>query len=228
MPTKPIEKHRKVAGLDLSLTCPCICIIDPYDSENINVPFEKCRWYYLTDNTSRVLDLPNIKGKLIDDYTCEQERYETLAEWAVGILESEGIVSVGIEGYAFGAASNSLTRLAESCGLLKYLLYTKDISMDIYPPTQVKKIVTGSGVANKEMMLRAFINDTGVDMAAHIAPHFKIRGKKPSMQRIIDGSPSSDLVDAYYIGVLHRVEDTIAQMEYFPELDSPSKEKNDA
>ena len=227
MPTKPIEKHRKVAGLDLSLNCPAICVIDPYDSENINVPFDQCRWYYLTDNTSRVLDLPNIKGKLIEDYTSDQQRYETLAEWAVDILQREGIVSVGIEGYAYNAQTSSLTKLAESCGLLKYLLYTNGMSMDVYPPTQVKKIVTGNGLATKAQMLQAFINDTGVDMAAHIAPHFKIRGKKPAMKHIIDGSPSSDLVDAYYIGVLHRVEDTIGQMEYFPELDTP-KEKNDA
>jgi len=77
--------------------------------------------------------------------------------------------------------------LAENCGILKYMLYKAEYKFFTVPPTVVKKYATGKGNATKEKMYEAFLNETFIDLHNIISPTTKL------------GSPTTDIVDAWYI-----------------------------
>ena len=112
-----------VAGVDYSLRTPTICVIPPNRNPLTIVPFDSCEFYFLTDQKSLAIDKGNIHGTLMGAWSTPEERYETIADWTLGVLRKHSCRSVGIEDYTFRAANQSaLTQLAESTGLLKYFL----------------------------------------------------------------------------------------------------------
>ena len=189
-----------VAGIDYSLRCPAICVIPPTDINNTVIPFENCHFYYLTTVQKDAIDQENIHGSVLGVYSSDEERYESIADWAVEVLKKHQCQCVGIEGYAYNASNtSSLTQLAENQGLLKYKLFQNNIAYDIFAPSAIKKFATSKGNANKDLMFDAWLNDTGVDLQSVFS-------------RDADGkirSPVSDIVDAYYIALSERV-DTVA------------------
>jgi len=95
-------------------------------------------------------------------------------------------VIVLIEDYSFGS-KGKVFNLAENCGILKYMLYKAEYKFFTVPPTVVKKYATGKGNATKEKMYEAFLNETFIDLHNIISPTTKL------------GSPTTDIVDAWYI-----------------------------
>lgn len=201
--------NETVAGIDLSLNCPAICVIEGYDDDILCVPYERCHFYYLTNDVNRVHNDTRIHGELMGDWSNDQERYETIAEWALAILKRHDVKHIGIEGYAYGANTSCLTKLAENCGLLKYILHTNGITFDVYPPSNIKKLVTGNGNASKAQMYGGWFNDTGVDL-----PPLFYKGKIPSI-KCISKSPISDIVDAYYIATVQRAEVELMNRDFY-------------
>jgi len=57
---------------------------------------------------------------------------------------------VFIEGFSFGSNSRSVTSLAELQGAIKYNLNKSNISWKSFPPSTVKKFISGNGHAQKE------------------------------------------------------------------------------
>jgi Holliday junction resolvasome RuvABC endonuclease subunit len=118
----------------------------------------------------------------------DQERYENIASWVLTILagfEKEK-VTILIEDYSFGSKGR-VFNLAENCGILKYMLYKAGYRFFTVPPTVVKKYATGKGNATKEKMYDAFVVETGIDLHNIISRTTKL------------GSPTTDIVDAWYI-----------------------------
>jgi len=62
-----------------------------------------------------------------------------------------------IEGFSFGSNSRSVTSLAELQGSIKYNLNKLNISWKSFPPSTVKKFITGNGHAQKEDVKEACI-----------------------------------------------------------------------
>lgn len=58
-----------------------------------------------------------------------------------------------IEGYANAAQGSSLLDLAELGGIIKWQLYHADVTFVVIPPAQLKIYATGTGQANKAMMV---------------------------------------------------------------------------
>ena len=127
----------------------------------------------------------NIYGERLSDWNSEEERYETIADWATDIVM--GCSHVAIEGYAY-SASGRIFHIAENTGLLKYKLYRMSIPVTIIPPTEVKKYATGKGNADKNQMYDAFFEETLMPLKTELAPNRKEVA-----------SPVSDIVDSYYI-----------------------------
>jgi Holliday junction resolvasome RuvABC endonuclease subunit len=174
-------KKMIVVGIDYSLTSPCVCIAR-------DKTFSNSFFYFLNDRKTVQGKFHNILGEQHEEYLTDQERYENIASWVMGILadfKKEEVI-VLIEDYSFGS-KGKVFNLAENCGILKYMLYKAEYKFFTVPPTVVKKYATGKGNATKEKMYEAFLNETFIDLHNIISPTTKL------------GSPTTDIVDAWYI-----------------------------
>ena len=197
--------NQVVAGIDLSLRSPAVTILNPTTEQGFLVKFNQCHSYYLTDKSKNILSTENITGSLFGAWETQEERYETIAEWVISILQKHKIKSVGLEDYAYSKSISSLTPLAENMGLLKYFLWKNDISYDLYAPSSIKKCATGKGNADKQAMKDAFYQDNNdFDIMA-------LFNKKP-IDKVI--SPIHDIIDSYYICLSERVATGVQNRNY--------------
>ena len=179
------KKTKTVAGIDYSLNGPCVCIFQ--GDINQDFDFKQCSFYYLTNikSLAEVFEY-RFYGELFNEFNHECQRYNSISDWAVDKVL--GCDYVGLEGYAYGASGRAIFQIAENCGLLKYKLWEAGITVDVIPPTKVKKEATGKGNADKRRMVDAFELDTGVNLQKLITP-----------KRATIGSPVSYIADAYFI-----------------------------
>ena len=174
-----------IAGIDYSLRGPAICVYTSLQNEE-KFSFGRCQFYFLTGTKKYANDfLGNIHGRRLMDYNCENERYDSLSEWAVEQLY--GVEEVAIEGYSMGS-KGKVFNIAENTGVLKYRIWQSRIPMTITPPTVIKKFATGRGNADKEAMYQAFKKETKIDLQKEISPDKKDVG-----------NPVSDIIDSYYV-----------------------------
>jgi hypothetical protein len=186
-----------VAGVDYSINSPAICIIPPTKSNDVIVPFSECHFYYISKTRSAIIDEQNIHGHLMGSWDSEEERYECIAEWAISVLNKHKCISVGLEGYAYGAANQSrLTQLAENCGLLKWHMHKAGIHYNIFSPSNIKKMATSNGRSTKDQMYDAWLKDTDICLNS-------VFGRSPDAKV---KSPISDIVDSYYIACSQRLD----------------------
>jgi len=173
-----------IAGIDYSLCGPAVCLYNGEDDAAFSI--KNCSFFFLTENKRQSeFRSMNIYGERLSDWNSDEERYETIADWATDIVM--GCSNVAIEGYAY-SASGRVFHIAENTGLLKYKLYRMSIPVTIVPPTEVKKYATGKGNADKNQMYDAFFEETGLALKTELAPNRKEVA-----------SPVSDIVDSYYI-----------------------------
>lgn len=190
------EQKRKVSscpaiitvGIDYSINSPAVCV---HQGQQWN--YKSCRWLFLTKHKARLKKLPRfIKGVLIPDQPSEIDHFLFLAKKVVGFIKpftKKGPVIIGIEGYSFDS-TGKVFQLAENCGILKSILITKGLSFNTFPPMQIKKYATGTGVAGKYSMGTSFYKETSLDLKPYLSL------KESSLP---DTSPLSDIIDAYYI-----------------------------
>ena len=171
-----------IAGVDYSLTSPAICIHNGKEWS-----YKNCTFYYLV-NKEKHLENEDKKyvPTLYPSYGKDVERFHLLSEWSMGNILTNGVSSVALEGYAFGAVGR-VFQIAENGGLLKFKLWEAAIPVYNFPPTMIKKFATGKGTANKEMMVEAFEAEANVNIREKCG----ITNKQ--------WNPISDIVDAYYI-----------------------------
>jgi len=172
-----------IAGIDYSLRGPSICVF------NGDVfTFDNCTFYYLTDTkkyTIEDLHTYNLIGENFNEWNSEVERYKSIADWALEIVL--GCQQIAIEGYSYNS-TGKVFHIAENTGVLKYKLYEMGIPVTIIEPTVAKKYATGKGNADKEMMYKSFLLETGIDLRVRM-----------NYEKKEIGSPISDIVDSYFI-----------------------------
>tara|TARA_B100001564_G_C20333682_1_gene531312 strand:- start:1 stop:603 length:603 start_codon:yes stop_codon:yes gene_type:complete len=180
--SKKTERVEKIiAGVDYSMTCPCVCV---HTGDKFS--FKNCQFFFLTDKKRFDGTHFNVfHGEYFHNWSCDMDRYDSIADWAMTKLV--GAEHVGLEGYAF-AAKGKIFNIAENTGILKYKLWEKRIPVTIISPTEVKKMATGKGNADKEVMTRQFRIDTGVNLKKDLTP---------KSSKVIN--PVSDIVDSYYV-----------------------------
>jgi len=188
-------------GIDYSLSSPGVCV----NTSEEEFRYEDCKFYYLT-NTKKYEGTFKEKmafgtsaveyiGAPHRPYNSEPERYNNIANWVIDIIKSQPQLMVGklwekhpiiqIEDYSFGSTGR-VFHIAENLGLLKYKLKIEcGWDYTLLAPSVIKKFATDKGNANKEMMLHAFQEDTGVNLGELFESSAK--------------SPISDVVDAYFI-----------------------------
>lgn len=175
-----------VIGIDYSITSPAICV---YEGEASNFAFDSCHLYSLCNHD--ILSRRNWHiSRHTSEYAHDTERFYQIAEWSLECISrhvrqpQEALV--GIEDYSMGS-KGKVFNIAENCGALKTLLWQHDYPVKTVAPTVVKKFATGKGNATKDKMLEQFETDTGLKLKEILQP-----------KRLL-GSPTTDLVDAYYI-----------------------------
>ena len=188
-------------GIDYSLSSPGVCI----NTSEEEFRYEDCKFYYLT-NTKKYEGTFKEKmafgtsaveyiGTQHKSYSSEPERYNNIANWVIDIIKSQPQLMVGklwekhpiiqIEDYSFGSTGR-VFHIAENLGLLKYKLKIEcGWDYTLLAPSVIKKFATDKGNANKELMVGAFKEDTGVNLGELFESSAK--------------SPISDVADAYFI-----------------------------
>lgn len=179
-----MKKSKVIAGIDYSITSPSITVI-----KNGDINFGNCHSYFLhkVKKYNRGFINETVEGEIHSDYIHNQERWDLISDWAMGILEFHNVTDVCLEGYALGGKGKTFD-LAENCGLLKHKIRKSNIGLHIVAPKELKKWATGKGNANKEKMYDAFLEHTGIDIKEEIAPDVAV-----------DKSPVSDVVDSYFL-----------------------------
>jgi len=173
-----------VLGIDYSLNCPSMCLLDGQSRE----------WFvnYRKDGKSYPT-LPNATVNWTHSRTeNELDRISELAGWVLLVIEMKYPQVVVIEDYAFGAKGSSLTHLAENAGYLKVMLRRMhpELPVVLLPPTKMKKLATGKGNARKELIWASFIAKFPEYASWAKLCHPKAEGV---------GSPCADIADSYFL-----------------------------
>ena len=177
----------KIAGIDYSLTSPCICICE---IQNEEFDFKNCRFYFFaqTKHQLKISHTNLYPHSLITTYTSDAERYNKLSNWVIDVLAINGKPRpVYLEDYAY-AATGKVFHIGENTGHLKYKFWQYNVKYQIFAPTSIKKTATGKGNSSKQDMYDSFVEQTGFDFRLDLAPN-----------STEIGNPVSDIVDSYFI-----------------------------
>ena len=177
----------KIAGIDYSLTSPCICICE---IQNEEFDFKNCGFYFFaqTKHQLKISHTNLYPHSLITTYTSDAERYNKLSNWVIDVLAVNGKPRpVYLEDYAY-AATGKVFHIGENTGHLKYKFWQYNVKYEIFAPTSIKKTATGKGNSSKQDMYDSFVEQTGFDFRLDLAPN-----------STEIGNPVSDIVDSYFI-----------------------------
>lgn len=178
-----------IAGIDLSMTAPAICIQDTNDPDE----FQYKKFYVQSSGPKKHLGrYGNIQIDAPLEYSCAEERYLNNANWVMNVLLENKVEEVVLEGYSMGSTKGLIFNIAENTSVLKQKLYLAGISFTIPAPTQTKKAFTGKGNADKPAMCDKFYEQYKV------CPHIIIGCGKAK-------SPENDMVDANANMLMHRL-----------------------
>lgn len=174
-------KQSKVLGIDYSVQCPALCLLDT-DSTTW--------WVNYKLHGKPYKDIPSVQWTT-STTDGEVPRFLELAHWVSNVIQMTAPTLIVLEDYAFGA-SGRLTQLSENVGVLKARLheYYPHIPLRVVAPTTMKKFATGRGIATKDDIWAAFIK-----REPHAAAWATICHPKAS--RIT--SPVADIADAYFL-----------------------------
>ncbi len=136
-------------GLDLSLTSSGVYMHTPDAKDYKNFTKDK-KFVIETKEKRGVVRLKYIAAVLSD------------------FLEEHGKPTlIAIEGYAMGVRGGRSFDIGELGGVIRTLLYDRQIPFIVAPPTVLKKFLTGKGVADKSIILKEVFRQYGFDTPKH-------------------------------------------------------------
>lgn len=130
------DNFGNILGIDASLTGTGIVVIN---------------------NTGSILYQENLGTKLKSF-----ERLNYILRKVLTACSTYDIKYTAIEGYAF-LGSGRMTDLAELGGIIKFFLWSQKYPLDIYPPSAIKKFITGKGNVKKDLMLLKVYKKFGIE-----------------------------------------------------------------
>lgn len=177
-----------LVGIDYSMTSPALCIKDGgnFIYYNVNKLKKLEGWTYSQDNHSFKI------GYIDKDFKNPIDRYSHLSKMFIDFIQdyTKGREYKAImEGYSFGSKSGLAYNIAENAFCLKLRLHNDpncEFLPDSIAPTMIKKFATGKGNAKKDQMFESYFEDTKIDLPT-------------ILEKNVDSSPVSDIVDAYWV-----------------------------
>lgn len=171
-----------IAGIDYSMTCPCVCI----STAGKTFTFNTCEVHYLTQTNKYSGNFKNIHGSLFEVPTDPYKRYDGISSWAYNLVKNCDCII--LEDYSMGS-KGKVFHIAENTAFLKYKLYTNNKKFITLAPTSLKKYATGKGNSDKNIMYSFYEKEkNNIDLKKL----FNIKGEKIT-------SPISDIVDSFYL-----------------------------
>lgn len=172
-------------GVDLSLTSPGVACLNEDGS------IKWLRFFaHKPKHEGQIHEL--IYGETYPIYSCESERYDKIGNTILGMIADEidqgNDVKVALEGYSFGSTGSRLFQIAENGGHFKYLCWRSGVEVQVVAPTTVKKLATGKGNCQKELVYQAFVDKYQLNL-------HDIFGLKTAKAV----SPISDIADATFM-----------------------------
>ncbi len=174
-----------VAGVDYSMSCPALVIGE------LGASFADLKFYSFAKKKRHV----SIKKEIVlldyPEYISEQDRYDKISDIFINIIKDSKVDEVLMEGYSYGSNAGLIFQIAENTEVFKYKLFKDKIPFSVIPPSQIKKLFSGRGNANKGVMYMTFRDKH--------CPYdiFNAIGEPKVPNEI--GNPVSDIIDAYAI-----------------------------
>lgn len=180
-----MKPRMTLVGVDYSMTGPAmtICVGDFHISN--------CQIYYMTatHKYQGAFCGGRIVGHPFPKWKNDTERFHLISDFFISKLKlyTDEDTKLNLEGYAMGARG-MVFNIGENTGILKYKLYKENIAFEVIAPTRVKKLATGKGNADKNIMYNTFLQDTGINLRQAL-----------DYTKTEISSPIGDIVDSYYI-----------------------------
>ena len=148
-------------GVDLSITSPGVSCLNPDGTIRWMKFFaSKPKWEGWID--SKIMGIP------YPIYGSDQERFHKIGSSIISLIEEEisngNSAEVALEGYSYGSTASRLFQIAENGGHFKYLMWSKNIPFEIVAPTTVKKLATGKGNSQKQLVYDAFVEKYQINL----------------------------------------------------------------
>lgn len=137
----------KIIGLDISIAATGYCIINGGDN--------------IVKDVGVVKTAPK-------DFNSDMERFDQISMEIFSKMGDYGVGAVFVENYAYAARGN-LMRIAELTGIIKHDLYCTfglkpGEGVFVVAPSTLKKYVLGTGVGDKNLVLKYIWKKWGVDI----------------------------------------------------------------
>lgn len=169
-----------IAGIDFSLTCPCISIF-----KGTEFSFKACQFYFLTSSKKKYnFNKKQFIGIRHNNYINNEERYDYISDWVIKNIPVNFMIV--LEGFSYGSIASRVFDIGAATGVLKHKLYKNNYIFHLIPPKTIKKFATSNGGASKLQMADAFIEETNRDLYSEL-------------MCTVGNSPVSDIIDSYYL-----------------------------
>ncbi|MGL4353112.1 MAG: hypothetical protein ACRCTP_04145 [Aeromonas popoffii] len=187
------------AGIDYSMSSPSICVWD----STTELKFKNCLVYNF-GNWSRCGYFQGDRGNISilkqPTFSCNEERFSNLANWAKAVMIENSVDKVVIEGYSYGSKGNTF-EIGENTALLKNALFNLKIPFAIIDPNTIKKNATGAGNAGKDVMYASFVEQEGICLERQMGYH-KLGDSKVDVklkEKPWELKPVDDCIDSFFV-----------------------------
>lgn len=174
-----------IAGIDASITGTAVVRFDLDDN------FELVKSSHISfSSVKKHSELPGVIFSKKEMYDSDMERFKYIQCTIMAFLH--GVDFVAIEGYSMGS-KGMVFNVGEFCGTLKMRLFEDGKKLQVYSPSEIKLFAggPGKGRANKIDMKQFFDNYSHTNKP-------DLTGF-PQVTRSSGNTPTSDIVDAFYI-----------------------------
>ena len=190
------------AGIDYSYTCPSIAI-DKFGGSEVEIPLRPGRhlfYAYMDKPTKQMVGQHRDESNLMRAYIeaaapweTPEERYDNIANWAIGVLKYHGVQHAFMEDYALSGALRGglMMQIAENAGALKMAMFKHGIPFTLIGPSSVKKEFTGNGRAKKIEVFNKFNEVLGIDLNKVLGLTLKVKGDVSEPRK-----PAEDIADS--------------------------------
>lgn len=184
-----------IAGIDYSMNSPSIAVWD----SSTEFKFSNCLFFNF-GSWSRIKQYEGDHDNIIitkqPSYTCNEERFKNLTEWASSVMRLNNVKEAVLEGYSYGS-KGVVFEIGEMTGGLKQELFRLKIPFIVTEPSHWKKTHIKNGAAKKDLIYKTLVEQEKSDPKDIIGFTREVVGNKIDTPWEI--KPIDDICDSFFI-----------------------------